>query len=327
MLIGNNRVDFTEFKRTHTIESLAERLNLALKRVKPNQLQGNCPFSQHGGDRNSGSFAINTSKDIYICPTHCGSGVGIIDFYCDLMGLDRRRDAYRAVMEMRELFGGHLPEPLPPNPSKKKEVQPPKMENPLKNIRKNLHLTLEPIPKEIMKEKKIHPKTWEYFGVGMALYGSLRGCVSIPMHDREGNRIGYAGQKQEDGSWNFHFAKSVELYNLHRIWKGKKMDCIILVEGFFSVMYLHQSGIRNVVAGMGVTLSDMQIVMLKEISERVLILYDNDNAGRKGMSKALEKLPHARAIDYPKGMEGAKPRDLETEGLKEAIGNALRLFS
>jgi 5S rRNA maturation endonuclease (ribonuclease M5) len=247
----------------------------------------------------------------------------VIDFYCDFMGLNRRRDAYRAVMEMKELFGGINAEPL------QLEITKEKMDEvlPLSNPRKNIHLTLEPVPIEIAEEKGIIPETWAYFGAGMATHGNLKGHIAIPMHDKNGNRIGYAGQGQKDGNWRFYFSKSVELYNLHRIWKGRKLGFVVLVEGFFSAMYLHQSGVCNVVAGMGVTLSATQLEMLQEASDKIIILYDNDKAGRKGIEKALQKLPLAKAVGYPKGMKEAKPKDIEAETLRQCIGNALRLFS
>ena len=100
----NYSVNFEEIKRKISIEDLVHYFNLELKRTKSFQLRGNCPFPNHGGDRNSKSFSINTEKNIYICPTHCGSGVGVIDFYCELKGYDRKRDSYQAAKDLQDIF-------------------------------------------------------------------------------------------------------------------------------------------------------------------------------------------------------------------------------
>ena len=54
---------------------------------------------------------------------------------------------------------------------------------------------------------------------------------------------------------------------------------------------------------------------------RILLFFDEDDAGRKGREKALSRLaPHAfvRVIELPE--EGLQPEHLDAEGLVELLG-------
>jgi DNA primase len=322
-IMGYDKISYREFKERVRIADLVEHFCIELKRKKPTQLQGNCPFPNHAGDRNSGAFGLETDRDIYVCPTHCGSGLGSIDFYCDLMGLDRKRDAYRAVMEMERIFGHKLSKE-PMKPVKKTGAR--ESKTPTANQHKNIHLSLGGIPKEISEEKCISPETWAYFGAGIGKYGKLTNHLAIPMHNAKGYRIGYSGQDMETGNWRFYFNKSLELYNYHRVKQSNKLDYIILAEGFYSVMYLHQLGFGNVVASMGVSVSAEQRKLLEALTDRIIIFYDKDQAGDKGASKLLQTLPNAQAIQYPAHIEEGKPRHLTKQEISEGIEGAMRLF-
>ena len=89
---------------------------------------------------------------------------------------------------------------------------------------------------------------------------ALKGKIAVPLHNSKGQRIGYAGQHLATKEWRFYFNKSIELFNFHRVYQqAQKLDTVILVEGFYSAMYLHQEGFQNVVACMGVNVSDEQM--------------------------------------------------------------------
>jgi DNA primase len=144
--------------------------------------------------------------------------------------------------------------------------------------------------------------TIEYFGLGyQAGKGMMHGRIVIPIHDEEGRLIAYAGRfpgddpPEGEDKYKFppNFKKSLVLYNLHRAREHTR-DGLIVVEGFFSgVFALWQKGRKNVVAIMGSSLSEAQERLIVEtVSQRgrVLLAFDRDEAGRKGMQEAAARL-------------------------------------
>jgi DNA primase len=56
--------------------------------------------------------------------------------------------------------------------------------------------------------------------------------------------------------------------------------CAIVVEGFFDCLRVHQAGYHNVVALMGVTLSEVQQQLLPARFPKLVLMLDGDEAGR-----------------------------------------------
>lgn len=63
---------------------------------------------------------------------------------------------------------------------------------------------------------------------------------------------------------------------------------VVLVEGNFDVITLHQAGFTEVVAPLGTALTIEQVTTLKRLTERVVLLYDGDRAGYKATIHALQ---------------------------------------
>ncbi|MBL0220487.1 MAG: DNA primase [Myxococcales bacterium] len=63
---------------------------------------------------------------------------------------------------------------------------------------------------------------------------------------------------------------------------------VVLVEGNFDVITLHQAGFTEVVAPLGTALTIEQVTALKRLTERVVLLYDGDRAGYKATMHALQ---------------------------------------
>jgi DNA primase len=63
---------------------------------------------------------------------------------------------------------------------------------------------------------------------------------------------------------------------------------VVLVEGNFDVITLHQAGFTEVVAPLGTALTIEQVNVLKRLTERIVLLYDGDRAGYKATMHALQ---------------------------------------
>ena len=75
----------------------------------------------------------------------------------------------------------------------------------------------------------------------------MAGRVVIPIHDGKGNLLAYAGRAlgKEEPKYLFPtgFLKHLVLYNLHRV--ADQADTVLVVEGFFPVMWLVQCGFQK----------------------------------------------------------------------------------
>lgn len=78
------------------------------------------------------------------------------------------------------------------------------------------------------------------------------------------------------------YHKSDVLYGLYQAKRAiTQEDCCILVEGYTDVISMHQSGIENVVASSGTSLTEGQIRLISRFTKNVTVIYDGDSAGIK----------------------------------------------
>jgi DNA primase len=153
-----------------------------------------------------------------------------------------------------------------------------------------------------LSARGLSEETIAFFGLGYhAGKGIMAGRICIPIHNEAGELIAYAGRWPAEEGWpegedkyklppGFH--KSLEVFNLHRA-REYASDGLIVTEGFFTVFEFWQCGRKNVVALMGSSLSEAQerlIVQTVGGRGRVLLAFDPDAAGKKGMAEAAARL-------------------------------------
>lgn len=121
--------------------------------------------------------------------------------------------------------------------------------------------------------------------VGFA-YKPLGDSKSKYLNDR--NQDGLDGQ---DPRFKGVFIKGNLLYGYPMAYKSiLENKFAIVVEGYFDVLSMHQSGITNVVGSMGTALTDNQITLLTKITNHVVLMMDSDSAGINAMEKIIRKL-------------------------------------
>ncbi|MGE0402966.1 MAG: DNA primase [Kofleriaceae bacterium] len=106
------------------------------------------------------------------------------------------------------------------------------------------------------------------------------------------------GQKAPDGSEPPKYINSPEsrLYKKSQLLFGlaqaresiQASKRVVLVEGNFDVITLHQAGFGEVVAPLGTAITPEQVNKLKKLAERIVLLYDGDKAGYKATMHALQ---------------------------------------
>ncbi|HRP59680.1 MAG TPA: toprim domain-containing protein, partial [Vicingus sp.] len=84
-----------------------------------------------------------------------------------------------------------------------------------------------------------------------------------------------------------------------------EQDNCFLVEGYTDVISLHQSGVENVVASSGTSLTEGQIRLISRYTQNITILYDGDAAGIKasfrGIDMILQEGMNVRVVLFPDG--------------------------
>ena len=85
------------------------------------------------------------------------------------------------------------------------------------------------------------------------------------------------------------FKKSKLLFGLAQAREAMQRNGrAVLVEGNFDVISLHQAGFTDVVAPLGTALTIEQVLTLKRLTDRIVLLYDGDRAGYKATMHALQ---------------------------------------
>lgn len=121
------------------------------------------------------------------------------------------------------------------------------------------------------------------------------GRLIFPIIDVQGRVIGFGGRDLTDSKTSPKylnspdtpiFNKSYNLYSIN-IAKNNKNKELILVEGYIDVIALCQVGITNVVASLGTAFNENHIKLLKKYANKVIILFDSDDAGIKATLRAI----------------------------------------
>ena len=85
------------------------------------------------------------------------------------------------------------------------------------------------------------------------------------------------------------FKKGSNLYNLDNARRlSNKIEHIYLVEGYMDVVGLSKNGVDNVVANLGTSLTDKQIIILNQFFDDIIICFDGDESGYKAALRAAE---------------------------------------
>ena len=143
----------------------------------------------------------------------------------------------------------------------------------------------------------------------------FRGRVIFPIHSLSGKIIAFGGRvlKKEEKAAKYLnspeseiYHKSNELYGLYFAKQAivRENRCY-LVEGYADVISFFQSGIENVVASSGTSLTPGQIHLIHRFTENVTVIYDGDAAGIKaslrGIDLLLEEGLNIKVVLLPEG--------------------------
>jgi DNA primase len=148
-------------------------------------------------------------------------------------------------------------------------------------------------------------------------YDFFRDRIMLPVLDRQKRPVGFSSRlldpdakerKYVNSPDSPLFHKKEQLYGLHAALDPIRRGRVaIVVEGNFDVMSLHEAGIDHAVAPMGTALTTEQVSQLGRIADRVIVLFDGDQAGSRAALKAVPLFVEAdvdgRVAKLPAGVD------------------------
>lgn len=123
----------------------------------------------------------------------------------------------------------------------------------------------------------------------------FRGKLMFPIADDRGHVTGFGARVLDDSLPKYVnspqspvFDKSGSLYGINLAAPAiRQQEAAIIVEGYMDVIIAHQYGFGNVIASMGVAITDKQVNILKKLSRNLALALDSDSAGEEAMLRCI----------------------------------------
>jgi len=157
-------------------------------------------------------------------------------------------------------------------------------------------------------------------------YDRFRGRIVFPIRDVDGKVVGFGGRTLGGEEPKYMNSPESEIYHKKSILYGldKSMDYIrrkkqaIVVEGYMDFLSIYLAGIKNVVATLGTSLTRDHASLLRRYTDRVIVVFDGDEAGIKASLRVLEvfleEWVSPLMVVLPKGQD---PASLISEGRRD----------
>ena len=146
-----------------------------------------------------------------------------------------------------------------------------------------------------------------------AVFDRFRERVMFPVHNVSGRIVAFGGRtlrtdkkvaKYQNSPESEIYSKKNEIYGLYFAKKAiQQQNYAIMVEGYTDVISMHQSGVENVVASSGTSLTTEQIRLLARFTKNITVMYDGDSAGQhaslRGIDMILKEGLNVRVVLLP----------------------------
>jgi len=279
-----------------------------------------CPFHNN---TNTYSFSISSISGAWLCfNPSCGEAGSLTDLVKRLLSKNDFQ-ALRFIMSYansdEDSFDEELRAMLEDKPEFKEFSQ---------EILEKLYQELgaNKSAQDYFISRNISLESMHYFKLG---YSSNMGMVTVPIHSPDGIPLGLVGRSISDKRFknSTNLPKNKTMFNIHR---AKRIGGnVIIVESAFDAIRLHQAGFPNVVATLGGHISKENISSLNRYFNKIFIMTDSDEAGRKLGFNIADRLRNKEVLwasyeygkIYPHGAKDAG--DMSDNEIKQCINNAV----
>jgi DNA primase len=323
------QADFRSIKQRIRIDDVLARYGVKLRSVGPHTLCGLCPLPTHTSRKSRDSFSVNLSRQVWSCHSDsciAARGGRLGGHVIDLVTILERCSLREAGLRLQDWFRGLVPAS---HPAPLRPIAVPSSSAP---PNRPLGFALQGIDTRhpYLTQRRISPATAWLFGVGMYCGdGFLAGRCVIPIRDEKSRLVAYAGRavNGQEPKYRFPagFRKSQVLFNLDRAIETGGNE-VIVVEGFFDALQVHQAGHPSVVALMGSSFSQRQSELLLSHFASVTLMLDGDAPGRCAteiIAKLLTPKARVHQVELPDRMQ---PDQLSSAEINVLVGPANWMF-
>ena len=305
---------FDEIRRQlDIVEVISEYL--PLKRVG-NSYSTRCPFHPDS----TPSFYVSPSRQIWKC-FGCGKGGDVIKFVAEYENISYL-EAAKLLAERHNLdidFGSDRGEGKYYTALRK-----------INDFYREELLSSEEAKKFLVKERKFSPSVVKEFSLGFAgdgyksvdfakregifeellalkhlyrtSYGRYRDFfhdrITIPIKNILSKVVAFGGRTLKGETPKYKNSPNSEIFQKEKTLFGierakdyvKDRNSLIVVEGYFDVIRLHSVGFGNAVAPLGTSLTLHHARVISKLTQKVILLFDGDAAGRKAVVESAKRL-------------------------------------
>jgi len=319
---------------------------ITLKKSGNNYI-GLCPFHSE----KTPSFTVNKEKQFFHC-FGCGESGDLITFYMKIENLDFKEAIRSLALELGLEINS--------------DDESTKKENLLLDINKfaceffQKKLNNSDFAQNYLKKRQIEPKTQEIFQLGYNpndnslidfllkkysikllnesgiisnTYNIFAGRLMFPISDEHGKIVGFSGRAlHDDQKAKYINTKETAIFSKQRLLygfdkaKNHIKDYLIVCEGYFDCIRLHQEGLQCTSATMGTNLSDYHIRLIKRFTNKIYFNFDSDEAGIKAMLKNSKVLGQLDAYVIEFNLKDAQKEDPDSFVMKYSIQEYKKLL-
>jgi DNA primase len=145
------------------------------------------------------------------------------------------------------------------------------------------------------------------------------GRIIFPLTDQKGATVGFGG-RAVDSSAQAKYLNSSDspIFNKRKVLFGLKQasipnDTLLVVEGYFDVLTLHQAGFKNTVGLLGTEITPEQTAIFKTLARNAILIFDGDAGGQAALLRAL-KTPSRNLNMKAVVLPGGDPDEIVREG-------------
>ena len=331
-------VDFKTIKDRVSVEQVLAHYGINWLRRSGDELRGKCPI--HPNAEGERTFHVNLAKNLFHCFSCGAKGSGVLELVAALEKVSIRQAALKLQgwfipgqgsergserSRKEKAPGAKAPPPAATKPMLSGSTEPtattdsaainPALTFELRNI-DHAH--------PYLRERAISEETARLFGVGyFPGKGSMSGRVVMPIRSAAGELVAYAGRSIDNSEPKYKlpagFKKAAVLYNLDAALKADRSRGVVLTEGFFDTIRIHDSGFPCVVALMGCSLSPEQEKLLVDNFDHVRVMLDGDEPGRNASAEIAARLMRKMFVRVVDVAEGKQPDILEAGELQRLL--------
>lgn len=158
------------------------------------------------------------------------------------------------------------------------------------------------------------------------LYDRFRGRIIFPIFNLTGKVVAFGGRTVVQAEPKYLNSPDTPVYSKGKILYGlnftkeaiRQNGELVLVEGYTDFASLYQAGIKNCAASLGTSLTSEQAFLAMRFSQKIIINYDGDSAGKMATSRAI-------SILFEKGMETnvlILPENLDPDSFLKRYGKS-----